>query len=98
MALSLEVLGQHLANCPKGPLNDKSNKRNYKFSPKDVLEIIDWINANLLINWVPFNDDIPMVETDLIETYKPILNIAKNPLAMPELARLRAECVRVVNL
>ncbi|MDA3954375.1 MAG: hypothetical protein PF485_12075 [Bacteroidales bacterium] len=82
---------------PKGSLKTKKNKRNYKFSKKDEKKIIKWINENLLVNWIEFNGDFESLETNLINTYKPILNIAKNPYSLPYLSELRAECVDVAN-
>ena len=81
----------------KGSLVEKSNKRNYKFTPQDEKEIIKWINNNLLINWIEMSDNVSEFETQLILKYKPLLNIAKNTVAIPELSGLRAECVRIAN-
>lgn len=81
----------------KGSLKNKSNKRNYKFSQSDELKIIDWINKNLIVNWVEFQESFDEFETTLIQRYLPLLNLAKNPLALKELSELRAECVRIAN-
>lgn len=81
----------------KGSLIDKANKRNYKFSSNSEKEIINWINENLLINWIEIEDNLEGFETNLILKYKPLLNISKNPLSMPELSALRAECVKIAN-
>lgn len=79
---------------PAGSLLSKKNKRNYKFSPDHELEIIDWINNNLKVNWIEFRGDFETIETKLIEKHKPLLNIAKNPLRLSILSDLRRECVR----
>lgn len=81
----------------KGSLIEKANKRNYKFSSISEKEIINWINKNLLINWVEIGDNLEDLETNLILKYKPLLNISKNPFSMPELSSLRAECVKIAN-
>lgn len=81
----------------KGSLQTKSNKRNYKFKSNDEKQIINWINDNLKVNWVAFNGDFETVETNIIQKYLPLLNIAKNPMALKELSDLRAECVRIAN-
>jgi hypothetical protein len=82
---------------PKGSLKNKKNKRNYKFSESDEQKIIKWINDNLIVNWIEFNGDFESFEANLIDNYKPLLNIAKNPYSMPFLSELRAKCVRVAN-
>jgi hypothetical protein len=80
----------------KGSLREKKNKRNYKFRSEDEKKIIEWINKNLLVNWIPTNR-VEEIETFLIKKYKPLLNLAKNPSPLSELKDLRAECVRTAN-
>jgi hypothetical protein len=82
---------------PAGSLINKKNKRNYKFSNTDETQIINWINYNLTISWIVLNSGVEKIETELILKYKPLLNIAKNPVAMRELSQLRKECVRIAN-
>ena len=83
---------------PKGSLNHRKNKRNYKFSGDDEQRIIEWMNANLLVNWVELSKGLNSVETEIIRKHKPLLNIAKNPAALPLLTRLRKECVEIANI
>jgi len=82
---------------PFNSLAEKKNKRNYKFSKSDENKIIDWINKNLLVNWVEQSSGWKIIETALILKYKPLLNIANNPNAIPKLSRFRKECVDVAN-
>jgi tetratricopeptide (TPR) repeat protein len=82
---------------PKGSLKNKANKRNYKFSSTDETKIISWMNTNLIVNWIEYNGNIDSLETLLIQKYRPLLNIAKNPSALKILSDLRAECVRIAN-
>lgn len=82
---------------PKGSLIYKKNKRNYKFSALDEVSIIDWINSNLLINWVEYEGEIEMVELELIIKHKPLLNIDGNPSSLGILRDLRSECVKNAN-
>jgi len=82
---------------PQGSLIEKKNKRNYKFNSSDERKIIKWINENLKINWVEYNRDFETIEGSLISTYKPILNISKNPNSIPRLSELRKECVEIAN-
>jgi hypothetical protein len=82
---------------PKGSLIEKSNKRNYKFSKDDNERIIKWINQNLIVNWIEFSGHFDSIETTLIEKYKPLINIAKNPAALKILSELRADCARIAN-
>lgn len=82
---------------PKGSLKDKANKKNYKFSRSDKMNIIEWINNNLVVNWIEFNGNLEEIETKLIQKYLPLLNIDKNPIKLKELADLRALCVKIAN-
>jgi len=82
---------------PKGSLTTKANKRNYKFSHSDQTKIIEWINKNLVVNWVELEKDFESIETALLDKYRPLFNIAKNPSALAQLSQLRAECVRIAN-
>jgi|APSaa5957512535_1039671.scaffolds.fasta_scaffold28646_2 hypothetical protein len=82
---------------PKGSLVHKKNKRNYTFSISDERKIIDWINHNLLVNWISYDTDFATLETTLINEYRPIINIAKNPYSMQELSELRKRCVDIAN-
>jgi len=81
----------------KGSLKAKSNKNNYTFKPADEKRIINWINSNLIVNWVVFKEDFNNIETSIIQRNLPLINIAKNPLALSDLKALRAECVRIAN-
>jgi len=81
----------------KNSLTRKKNKRNYKFSEKDEAKIIDWINNNILVNWLKLDSGFENIETTLLQNHHPLLNISKNPNAMPELSGLRKECVEIAN-
>lgn len=82
---------------PKGSLLNMANKKNYKFQPSDQSKIIEWINKNLLINWIEINDNLESIENSLIIKHKPLFNLAKNPSALKQLSDLRAECVSIAN-
>jgi len=82
---------------PKGSLRNKANKNNYTFSATNEKAIIAWINKHLLVNWVAFGGDFGDTETHLIQEYLPLLNTAKNPAALEELAALRKECREIAN-
>ena len=91
-------LGAILGYRPlKGSLITKKNKRNYKFQPNEQKEIIEWINNNLVVNWVELNNNFETIETELIEKNKPLMNISKNPVALELLSNLRKECVEIAN-
>lgn len=79
-----------------GSLIGKNNTRNYKFAPADNRAIIDWIDANLLVNWVKFSGAHALEESALIRKHLPLLNL--QAATLPELAAVRAECVRIANL
>lgn len=82
---------------PKGSLVGKSNQNNYKFSPKNEIEIIKWIEKNLIINWIELSENINKVEEGLIEKYYPLLNTTGNPLALQELRSLRQTCIEIAR-
>ena len=82
---------------PSGSLVEMSNKKNYRFSSIDTQKIINWINENLIINWVKTDRSLDSFETELIVKYKPLINIAKNPFALAELSELRKLCVQIAN-
>lgn len=91
-------IGAVLGHKPlKGSLVSKANKRNYQFSSADEQEIIKWINDNLKVNWIEFSGDFETLETALINKHRPLINLAKNPLALKELSDLRKECVQIAN-
>jgi hypothetical protein len=91
-------LGAILGYRPKeGSLNEKKNKRNYSFSQVDEQLIIDWINKNLMVNWVCCGSDFDVLETLLIKKYTPLMNLAKNPLRLKTLTELRSVCVNIAN-
>lgn len=81
-----------------GSLTGKGNTRNFAFTDTDNRAIIEWINANLLVNWIEFSGAHAFEESALIRRHLPLLNLQGNPLALPELSALRAECVRIANL
>ena len=82
---------------PKGSLVGKSNQNNYKFSAEDEMEILKWIEKNLIINWVELSENINKVEDGLIEKYYPLLNTTGNPFALPEVRELRKKCREVAR-
>lgn len=82
---------------PEGSLVEKRNKRNYKFSKNHEQLIIEWINKNLIVNWVEFSRDLYITETMLIAKYLPLLNLDKNPATLQLLSDLRKECVDIAN-
>lgn len=77
---------------PVGSLVGKANQRNYRFSPADTAAIVAWINANLEVAWVAFDEGVHVAEVALIRTHQPLLNIRDNPEALAELSTLRAHC------
>jgi len=81
----------------KGSLVKKANKRNFKFAEVDEQKIIKWINNYLIVNWVEFNSNLGTIETVLIKKYRPLLNLAKNPSALPLLSELRKGCAEIAN-
>jgi hypothetical protein len=76
-------------------LKDKKNQNNYRFSSANESKIIEWIDQNLLVNWVVIGGDLNSIEARLIHEHLPLLNIAGNPLVVPTLQAWREECKRI---
>ena len=82
----------------KGSFRSKKNKRNFIFKRKDISEIINWINYNLIINFVEYDgDDLKNVETEIIKKYSPLFNISKTPNKFYYLVKLRENCIKIAN-
>jgi hypothetical protein len=91
-------IGAVLGYTPeKGSLLGKKNQNNYQFSTNDEKEIINWINSNLVVNWVKLKHDFNRVENELIQKYVPILNISGNQGALKELVALRDKCKAIAR-
>jgi hypothetical protein len=89
-------IGAVLGFAPEpGSLIDKKNQNNYTFSSDNEKKIIQWMNQNLVVNWVKINQDFNSIENDLIKAYLPLINIAGNPGALKELSDLRDRCKRI---
>jgi hypothetical protein len=82
---------------PAGSLSTYSNKNNFKFSPEDINAIINWMNNNLIINWVLVDSNWRAIEKQLIVKYRPLLNIRDNPEVIEEVTMLRAKCKTIAN-
>jgi hypothetical protein len=68
----------------------KANQRNFRFSPTDTVAIVNWINDNLEVSWVAFDEGVHDAEVALIRRHGPLLNLRGNPRALRELSALRA--------
>lgn len=82
---------------PMGSLVGKGNQDNYRFSPADTREIISWINEHLSVSWVDVVHAYMVLEKDVINTLRPLMNTKSNPDRIPELAQLRDECRRIAR-
>jgi hypothetical protein len=80
-----------------GSLVGKANTRNYKFTSADTQAILEWIDANLLVNWIEVDSGFGSLETILIAQSTPLLNLDKNPLPFRPLKEARRICVDVAN-
>lgn len=81
---------------PLGSLKGKKNQNNYKFSNDDKTKIIEWINKNLEISWINYDNDFS-VEQQLIQKYCPLLNDSHNPLALRELREDKDKCRKIAR-
>ena len=78
---------------PKGSLAGKKSK-NYKFSHEDTESIRVWMRKSLSVNFVVLPvEKIGKTETDLIERYRPLVNIDDNPTPSMELKEARRRCL-----
>ena len=85
-------IGSVLGYTPiKGHLKGKSNQNNFKFSKKDTLSIISWLEKNTDVSIVDYYDNFS-VESNLIRKYNPLLNDTYNPLSLKELKEDKANC------
>ena len=80
----------------KGSLYGKKTN-NYKFSKEDTENIKSWIKEHILVNFIIASSDLEDIESKLILTYKPLINIDKNPYKIKEISDLRAECLRIAK-
>lgn len=91
-------LGAILGYRPiKGSLMGRKNTKNYKFCPNDTEKIRQWMQEHLIVNFITTSDHLKDLEERLICSYKPIINIQKNPYKMEEVSKLRSECVYIAN-
>ncbi len=91
-------LGAVLGYTPeKGSLRGMTNQNNYKFSPEHQKKIIEWINKNLLVNWVEVEEGLNDIENELLRTYSPLLNLTGNPGKLIEVTQMRDKCKRVAR-
>jgi len=79
-----------------GSLAGKSNKANFRFSKSDTEQIIRWIDAHLLVRWLPIAfDELVSVEPMVIRELRPLFNARENPDTCKELADLRKLCRKI---
>lgn len=91
-------LGAVLGYVPEqGSLIGKLNQNNYKFSSKNEQKIIEWIDENLIINWVSVSDNLNSIEKELINEHMPLLNIAGNPGVLNNVRLLRDRCKQIAR-
>lgn len=77
---------------PKSSLAGKSNQCNYRFSSDDNAKIIQWIEDNLLVNFIECTNNINYIEKHLIQEAKPLMNIQNNPKPFEFVIKSRKEC------
>lgn len=80
-----------------GSLKNKVNKSNYTFSMEDQKCIVDWVNNNLLVNWMVLEENLDHIEIALIKLYSPLLNISHNSSPNKELINLREKCLKIAR-
>lgn len=92
------TMGAILGYLPEhGSLIGMSNQKNYKFSPENEQEIIQWIEDHLIFNWIATDTDLKDLESKLIKEHMPLLNIAGNPGVINNVRMLRNKCKKVAR-
>jgi hypothetical protein len=77
----------------KGSLLGKANQNNYTFSKENKKKIVDWMNANLDVNFIEIKNNIEFdKERKLIKRFCPILNTTNNPNKSRALKEIRESC------
>ena len=94
---TMEKKGKYTSWLNFGSLLPPEYKSNYSCLITDQPRLIHWINTHLLLNWVKFVGDFENMESALIKAQLPLLNTAKNPAKLPELAALRKDCRNWAN-
>ncbi|MGQ2913668.1 GIY-YIG nuclease family protein [Microbacterium kunmingense] len=79
-----------------GSLVWTSNQRNYRFSPRGY-SVEEWLNRNLVVSWVAFDDAVHGAEVEPIKRHTPLLNPRDSPSAPTELSKLRAPCCEIAR-
>lgn len=90
-------LGAMLGYTPEYGSLRGSESRNYKFSERDITEIINWMKKHLLVNYISWKENLKEIEKQLIRDYKPIINIQNNPYKLDELEELRKKCIDIAH-
>jgi len=82
-------------------LKYKANKQNFRFSLLDTEDIREWMNINLLVNFIILSDwneeQIRNSENQLINEFSPVCNIDHNPTKLKWLLDCREECKRIAR-
>ena len=79
---------------PKGSLYG-SRSCNFKFTAPDTEKIKKWMRQSLFVNFVPYRgNNLDTIETKLIQSYRPLVNIKKNPSMSQALYEARQERIR----
>ncbi len=81
----------------KGSLRNKRNQCNYRFPPKDKALIIQWMEHNLLVNFIAYSHNLSETEKNLIQEVKPLMNIQHNPQPCEFVIQSREECRRIAR-
>ena len=81
----------------KGHLKGKLNQNNFKFSPNDKSEIIEWLNKNVELSIVNYKGNFN-IENELIGKYCPLLNDTHNPMRLQELKNDKDKCRKIARV
>jgi len=79
-----------------GHLKGHSNQNNYKFSPSDTKEIVNWLKSNIELSIVKNTGSFD-IEKELIGRYCPLLNDTHNPMKLQELKDDKARCRKIAR-
>ena len=90
-------LGSVLGYSPRRGSLVGARHNNYEFDAADTKKIIEWINLNIHVRWIPESPSLPAKEKDAIRQLCPSLNIAHNPEPVSELVELRKRCLAIAR-
>jgi hypothetical protein len=80
-----------------GSLVGSANHLDFTFETEDIIDITDWLKANVEVSWVQVEDGAEDLAAGLIHEHTPLLNLRGNPEPLSELRDLRRVAVQIAG-